>query len=62
MLARGMDFDNLKLVLNYDFPSSMTEYVHRVGRTGRSTKSGNAVTFYTNEDKYLVRKLADVLK
>ena len=40
----------------------MTEYIHRVGRTGRSDRLGNAVTFHTDEDKFLVRKLADLLK
>ena len=50
LLARGMDFKGIKLVVNYDFPQSMVSYVHRIGRTGRAGKSGEAVTFYTEDD------------
>jgi len=36
ILARGIDFKNVNLVINYDFPNSMLTYIHRVGRTGRA--------------------------
>lgn len=62
VLARGVDFPDLKLVINYDVPVSTVNYVHRVGRTGRAHKVGRAVTFFTKEDQYVVRKLADLLK
>ncbi len=38
------------------------DYIHRVGRTGRSNNYGKSITFFTDEDKYIVRKLADLLK
>ena len=62
LLARGVDFPDLKLVINFDIPSTIVDYVHRVGRTGRAHKIGKAITFFTNDDKYIVRKLADLLK
>lgn len=48
LFARGLDFKGIKLVINYDFPNSMINYVHRVGRTGRANRVGKAVTFYTD--------------
>lgn len=50
VLARGVDFPDLKLVLNYDIPYSTVNYIHRVGRTGRAYKVGKAITFFTKED------------
>ena len=50
VLARGVDFPDLKLVLNFDIPTSTVNYVHRVGRTGRAYKVGKAITFFTKED------------
>lgn len=49
--ARGIDFDNITHVINYDFPTSKEAYVHRIGRTGRNGKSGHALSFITVEDK-----------
>ncbi|MBO9665820.1 MAG: ATP-dependent RNA helicase DbpA [Bdellovibrio sp.] len=48
--ARGLDIDNLELVINYDFPLQPETYVHRIGRTGRAGKSGVAVTLIHPED------------
>lgn len=62
VLARGIDFPELKTVINYDMPTSIVNYIHRVGRTGRANKIGQAYTFYTTEDKQMLRKLADLLK
>lgn len=36
IIARGIDFSHVNLVINYDFPNSMLSYIHRVGRTGRA--------------------------
>jgi ATP-dependent RNA helicase DDX46/PRP5 len=53
--ARGLDVKQLKLVVNYDCPNHMEDYVHRVGRTGRAGNTGTAVTFITEEqDRYSV--------
>jgi ATP-dependent RNA helicase DDX52/ROK1 len=62
MVARGIDFKGVKLVINYDFPNSMINYVHRVGRTGRAGQPGAAITFFSEEDKPLLKSLANVLK
>lgn len=62
MMARGIDFKEVKLVINYDFPQSMITYVHRVGRTGRAGKEGKAITLFTDDDKDMLRSLANVLK
>ena len=52
--ARGIDIDNITLVINYDVPQDGESYVHRIGRTGRVDKLGRAITFVAqNENKYL---------
>lgn len=43
--ARGLDIDNITHVINFDEPTNYTDYVHRIGRTGRANKSGKALTF-----------------
>jgi len=50
VMARGMDFKGVREVINYDFPTSVQSYVHRIGRTGRAGREGKAVTFFTDED------------
>lgn len=57
VLARGIDVDNISLVLNYDAPGDPEDYVHRVGRTARAAKTGVAVTFIGEEEQ---RKFAGV--
>ncbi|MEQ2181005.1 DEAD (Asp-Glu-Ala-Asp) box polypeptide 52 [Goodea atripinnis] len=56
LLARGIDFKGVNLVLNYDFPTSAVEYIHRIGRTGRAGHKGKAITFFTENDKPLLRR------
>ncbi|KAM6455285.1 putative ATP-dependent RNA helicase DDX59 [Liasis olivaceus] len=53
VLGRGLDLVNIKLVVNFDMPSSMDEYVHQVGRAGRLGHSGTAITFINNNSKKL---------
>ncbi|XP_077596759.1 putative ATP-dependent RNA helicase DDX52 [Stigmatopora nigra] len=62
LLARGIDFKGVNLVINYDFPTSAVEYIHRIGRTGRAGHQGKAVTFFTEDDKPLLRSIANVIK
>ena len=50
--GRGIDVDNLELVVNYDLPYDPEDYVHRIGRTGRAGKKGMAVTFVSGRDIY----------
>ena len=51
VVARGIDFDNLSHVFNYDFPTGRETYVHRIGRTGRNGKTGIAISLVTDSDK-----------
>ncbi|RMY75635.1 hypothetical protein D0864_09799 [Hortaea werneckii] len=61
--ARGLDVKQLKLVVNYDSPNHVEDYVHRAGRTGRAGNTGTAVTFVTPEQdrfaSFLIRALKD---
>jgi len=49
--ARGIDIPNVDYVVNYDLPDEIENYVHRIGRTGRGTQRGNAVSFCSTEEK-----------
>ncbi|RFU28684.1 hypothetical protein B7463_g7641, partial [Scytalidium lignicola] len=60
--ARGLDIPAVKLVLNYTFPLTVDDYVHRIGRTGRAGKDGLAITFFTEHDKAHSGTLINVLK
>jgi ATP-dependent RNA helicase DDX52/ROK1 len=62
LMARGMDFKGVSCVINYDFPLSVSTYIHRVGRSGRAGRSGEAVTFYTEKDVPLLRSIAHVIR
>ncbi|USN55343.1 MAG: C-terminal helicase domain-containing protein [Candidatus Peribacteria bacterium] len=48
--ARGLNMNDVNLVINYDVPNDPESYVHRIGRTARAGKSGNALMFVTKED------------
>ncbi|XP_045611439.1 probable ATP-dependent RNA helicase DDX5 isoform X2 [Procambarus clarkii] len=60
--ARGLDVDDVKFVINYDYPSCSEDYVHRIGRTGRSDKTGTAYTFLTADNGKQAKDLIEVLK
>ncbi|XP_022172304.1 probable ATP-dependent RNA helicase DDX43 [Myzus persicae] len=60
--SRGIDIHDISLVINYDFPLNIEEYVHRVGRTGRAGKTGSAITLFSQYDKLNASPLIDVLK
>tara|TARA_Y100001970_G_scaffold294273_1_gene449598 strand:+ start:2451 stop:4229 length:1779 start_codon:yes stop_codon:yes gene_type:complete len=55
--ARGLDVDRIKLVVNYDFPFDKEAYIHRIGRTGRAGRKGEAILFVNNREKNLLRNL-----
>jgi ATP-dependent RNA helicase DeaD len=55
--ARGIDVDELELVVNYDLPYDAEDYVHRIGRTGRAGRKGLAATFVTGRDIYKIQHL-----
>ena len=52
--ARGIDIQNVEYVVNYDLPDSSENYVHRVGRTGRGSQKGQAISFCSSEEKELL--------
>lgn len=60
--ARGMDFQGVNTVINFDFPQSSVSYVHRIGRTGRAGRRGKAITFFTESDFPALRSIANVMK
>jgi ATP-dependent RNA helicase DDX23/PRP28 len=59
--ARGIDVENVKLVINYDAPFTIQDYNHRIGRTGRAGMHGTAITFLTNEDEGIFYDLVEYL-
>ncbi|TFK57696.1 P-loop containing nucleoside triphosphate hydrolase protein [Heliocybe sulcata] len=61
VMARGMDFKGVREVINYDFPTSVQSYIHRIGRTGRAGREGKAVTYFTNDDAPFLKSIANVI-
>jgi len=59
--ARGIDIPNVDFVVNYDLPEVPENYVHRVGRTGRGTKKGQAVSFCSSEEKEILVEIESFL-
>ena len=55
--ARGIDVDNVEIVINYDLPQDTEYYVHRIGRTGRAGKTGRSFTFASNRELFRVRQI-----
>lgn len=59
LLARGIDVQQVSLVINYDLPQNLENYLHRIGRSGRFGRKGVAINFVTNSD---VRTMKDIEK
>jgi len=59
--ARGIDVSSISHVINYDMPNTAEAYTHRIGRTGRAAKTGDAFTLVTDDDKAMVRAIEKVL-
>lgn len=55
--ARGLDVDRISHVINYDIPYDTESYVHRIGRTGRAGKTGEAILFVTPREKFMLRTI-----
>lgn len=60
--ARGLDVEDVKYVINYDYPNSSEDYVHRIGRTGRCQQAGTAYTFFTANNQRQAKDLISVLE
>lgn len=57
VVARGIDVDNVELVVNFDLPATPDDYIHRIGRTGRAGKTGHAISFAIPNDVRSVREI-----
>ena len=57
LLSRGIDIQQISLVINYDIPSNIECYIHRIGRSGRYGRKGTAINFVTNYD---IKKMSDI--
>ena len=51
-MTRGLDVDDIKFVINYDYPSNSEDYIHRIGRTGRKGNSGTSYTLFTPQNSH----------
>jgi ATP-dependent RNA helicase RhlE len=60
--ARGLDVEHISHVINFDMPDTADAYIHRIGRTGRAERSGDAFTLVTPEDGDLIRRLEKIMK
>ena len=60
--ARGVDFEGISLVVNYDFPTGRETYVHRIGRTGRNGQSGRAVSLVTEDELRMLKKVEEYME
>ncbi|XP_014089933.2 ATP-dependent RNA helicase p62 [Bactrocera oleae] len=60
--ARGLDVDGIKYVINFDFPQSSEDYIHRIGRTGRKHSTGTSYAFFTRKNAKCARALIDILR
>lgn len=59
--SRGLDIPNVTQVINYDLPTNIDDYVHRIGRTGRAGNTGSALSFINEKNVGVVRELRDML-
>ena len=59
--ARGLDVENISHVINYDMPDTADAYIHRIGRTGRAQRTGDAFTLVTPEDDDMIRALERIM-
>ena len=57
LLARGIDVQQVSLVINYDMPANRENYIHRIGRSGRFGRKGVAINFVTSEDVRAMREI-----
>ncbi|KAG2595383.1 hypothetical protein PVAP13_5KG070500 [Panicum virgatum] len=60
--ARGLDIKDIRVVVNYDFPTGVEDYVHRIGRTGRAGATGSAYTFFGDQDSKYASDLVKILE
>lgn len=62
IVSRGIDIDDIAMVINYDVPHDVEDYVHRIGRTARAERDGIAITFVSEEDIYYFKQIEKFLE
>ena len=62
LLSRGIDIDNIDLIINYDVPHEGEDYIHRIGRTARAESEGVAITFISEEEQYKFARIERLLE
>ncbi len=62
IVARGIDIDDIAMVINYDVPHDAEDYVHRIGRTARAARTGTAITFVSEDDIYYFQQIEKFLE
>lgn len=61
LLSRGIDIDNIELIINYDVPREGEDYIHRIGRTARAEAEGVAITLISEKEQYMFRRIENLL-
>lgn len=62
IVSRGIDIDDIYMVINYDVPHDVEDYVHRIGRTARAQRDGRAITFVNEDDIYYFKQIEQFLE
>ena len=62
VVSRGIDIDNIELVINYDVPPNEEDYVHRIGRTARADRDGEGITLVSPEDQHRFKKIEKLIE
>jgi len=62
IVSRGIDIDDISLVINYDVPHDAEDYVHRIGRTARASAKGMAITFVSEDEQYKFHQIEQFLE
>merc|ERR1711988_1744299 len=62
LMARGVDFKGVEVVINFDMPQTPQTYIHRIGRTGRAGRKGSAITLFAIEDFEYLRSIVNVMR
>jgi superfamily II DNA/RNA helicase len=62
IVARGIDIDDIRLVINYDVPHDSEDYVHRIGRTARANNDGVAITFVSEKEQTQFKQIENFLE
>jgi ATP-dependent RNA helicase RhlE len=61
LLSRGIDIDNIELIINYDVPREGEDYIHRIGRTARAEAEGVAITLISEKEQYMFHRIENLL-